>query len=221
MLEGKISSLKKEIIEYGSLAEKMIEKSIKGILKRDNNVLTEVIENDEPKANRLEIEIDEHCTTCIAQFEPKARNLRTILMILKISNDLERIADHAVNIAESGLFLVENIPVKPLIDIPRMAELSTAMLKDSITSLINEDSLLARDVCERDNTVDALKEQILRELITFMSSDPNTIARAMHLIRISSNLERIADLSTNICEDVIFMVEGKNIKHHQQDGKTI
>jgi len=133
-----------------------------------------------------------------------------------MNNDLERMGDHAVNIAESSLFLIERPPVKPLIDIPNMAKVTMEMLRNSINSFINENAKLAKTVCERDYIVDGLRDQILRELITFMSSDPSTIERSIHLMRISSNLERIADLSTNICEDVIFMVEGRVIKHHKE-----
>ena len=167
----------------------------------------------------MEIEIDEYCTTLIAQFEPKAKDLRVILMGSKMCNDLERMGDHAVNIAESVQFIIERPLVKPLLDIPRMAEITIKMLKDSTDAFINEDVGLARNVCERDNTVDDLKDQILRELITFMTSDTTTIERSLHLLRISGNLERIADLSTNICEGIIFTTKGKVIKHHALDGK--
>jgi phosphate transport system protein len=157
----------------------------------------------------------------IAQYEPKAKDLRTILMVLKINNDLERAADHAVNISESALFLIGQPPVKPLLDIPRMAKESISMLKDSISSFVSENPVLAQNVCERDSIVDGLANQILRELITFMTSSAGTIERSVHLLAIARNLERIADLSTNISEDVIFMVEGKNIKHHILDRVTL
>jgi phosphate transport system protein len=219
MLEEKITDLKRELIGFASLVEQMIEKSIKGLLNKKRESLLEILENDEPKANNLELELDELCTTLIAQFEPKAKDLRTILMIAKMSNDLERMGDHAVNIAESSLFLIERPLVKSMLDIPRMAELTTNMLRDSIDAFINEDTTLAKEVCERDSMVDDLKDQLLRELITFMSSDSTTIERSIHLIRISGNLERIADLSTNICEDVIFVAKGKVIKHHIWNGK--
>jgi phosphate transport system protein len=215
MFDEKLLTLRRELIEYAILVEAMIDKSINGLIKRDRTLLNEVIQKDEPKANDFEILLDELCTNTIAQYEPKAKDLRTTLMVLKMNNDLERIADHAVNIAESSLFLIEFPPVKPLIDIPRMAEVSVSMLKDSINAFINEDAVLARSVCERDSIVDGLADQILRELITFMSSDPTTIGRSIHLLTISRNLERIGDLSTNICEDVIFMTEGKVIKHHK------
>ena len=219
MLEAKLTDLKRELIGFASLVEQMIEKSIKGLLNKKRESLLEILENDEPKANSLELELEELCTTLIAQFEPKAKDLRIILMIAKMSNDLERMGDHAVNIAESSLFLIERPLVKPMLDIPRMAELTKKMLRDSIDSFINEDTNLAKNVCERDNLVDNLKDQLLRELITFMSSDSTTIERSLHLIRISGNLERIADLSTNICEDVIFVAKGQVIKHHRLNGK--
>jgi len=151
-------------------------------------------------------------------YQPEAGNLRTILMILKMNNDLERIGDLAVNISESALFLIERPPVKPLIDIPRMAEEAINMLKNAVDSFINKDTKLAKSVCQKDAVVDNLRNQILRELITYMSSDPSTIERSIHLIRISRSIERIADLSTNICEDVIFITEGKIIKHHKDES---
>jgi phosphate transport system protein len=220
MIEAKMVALRKELIEYATHVEGMIDKSITGLMRKDSPTLTEVIEKDEPKANESEIAIEELCTTMIAQYEPRAKDLRTILMVMKMNNDLERVGDHAVNIAECSLFLIERPSLKPLLDIPRMAEESVGMLKDAIEAFIKEDALLAAMVCERDNIVDNLGQQILRELITFMSADSTTIERSMRLLNIARNLERIGDLSTNISEDVIFMVEGRVIKHHkdQEDG---
>jgi len=217
MLEEKLTELKKSLIEYANLVEHMIKESIEGLLQKEKYMLQDVIENEEPKANAMEMHLDELCTSMIARYEPRAKDLRTVLMVLKMNNDLERIGDHAVNIAESSLFLIERPQVKPLIDIPNMAKIVMQMLKNSINSFVNEDAKLAKSVCERDDIVDGLRDQILRELITFMTSDPSTIERSLHLIRISSNLERIADLSTNICEDVIFMVAGRVIKHHAEE----
>ncbi len=217
MLEEKLITLRREIIEYATHVEGMIEKSIRGLLEKDSTTLTRVMGRDEPQANDCEITIEEMCIAMIAQYEPKAKDLRTTLMVLKINNDLERAADHAVNICESALFLIGQPPVKPLLDTPRMAQESISMLKDSINSFVNEDPVLAQNVCERDKVVDGLGKQILRELITYMTSSASTIERSLHLLTIARNLERIADLSTNISEDVIFMVEGKTIKHHIQD----
>jgi phosphate transport system protein len=219
LVEEKLNSLKKMLIQYAGLIESMIMKSLHGLLHKDGASLKELISKYEPRTNEFELEIEEQAINFIAQHEPKAKDLRTVLMILKINNDLERIGDHVANIAESALFLIERPPVKPLIDVPQMAETATKMLQDSIAAFINEDSKLARSVCEQDSIVDKLLEQIIRELITYMMADPKTIERSMHLIRIGHNLERIADLSTNISEDVIFIVEGKVIKHRQEEEK--
>ena len=132
---------------------------------------------------------------------------------------LERMGDHAVNIAQSSLFLLENPLVKPLIDIPEMARLAAQMVRDSITAFINEDGPLAKSVCERDSVIDRLRNKNYSELIEVMSANPPTIERSLNMLRISRNLERIGDLSTNICEDVIFIIEGKIIKHHVLDSQ--
>ena len=218
MLEKKLTELKKKLVWEASLAENMVKKSVQGLVERNKEVLEKVINEYEPKMNELEIETDEFCINLIALHQPEATNLRTILMVLKMNNDLERIGDLAVNISESALFLIERPPVKPLIDIPRMAEETINMLKDAVDSFINKDVNMAKSVCERDEIVDNLRDQIFRELITYMSSDPSTIERSIHLIRISRSLERIADLATNISEDVIFMVKGKVIKHRKDEN---
>lgn len=215
IIERKIEEVKEKLIEFSEIVKGMLKKSIKGLVERDERLLKEVIEEDEMKCNDLEIEIDEMCIHIIAQFEPRAKHLRTIFLALKMNNDLERMGDHAVNISQSGLFLISKPQVKPLLDIPRMAEEVSKMLEDSLKSFVNEDAALAKSVCERDDIIDDYREQIVRELITYMVSDPSTIERALHLIRISGNLERIADLTTNICEDVIFMVKGELMKHHK------
>ena len=221
MIEERIAELKGKIVEYSTLVISMVEKSVKGLVEKNSEALTNVIEKDEPRANDFEIEIDEICTTLIVKLQPKARDLRTILMILKMNNDLERIADHTVNISESAQYLVELPLVKPLIDIPRMSEEVMKMFNDSVNALIHEDSQLAKSVCLRDEIVDNLREQIIREFITSMISDPSTIERSLHLMRVSQNLERIADLSTNICEDVIFLADGRVIKHHHEEQEKL
>jgi phosphate transport system protein len=220
MLNEKIKTIKRELVGYATHVESMIDKSIKGLLQKKSKVLEDVIDKDEPISNDFELKLEELCTNTLAQFQPMAKDLRLILMILKIVNDLERIGDHAVNIADGSLFLIDKAPVKPLIDIPRMAEGTINMLKDSIDSFINEDAKLAVDVLGRDNFIDSLHTQILRELITYMSADPSTIERALQLIRIAKNLERIADLATNICEDVIYIAKGKIVKHHHTEFFT-
>ena len=213
MLKKDLNLLGKQLLESASLVKGMIQKSIRGLTQKEKNILLEVIEQDEPKENELEIAIEESCIQQIACYQPQAKDLRTIMMVMKMNNDLERMGDEAVNISESALFLIEKPEVKPLIDIPRMAEEATKMIEDSLKSFINEDIQLAQNVCERDDIVDGLRDQILRELITFMAADPTVIEPSIRLIRISRSLERIADLSTNICEDVIYMAEGRIIKH--------
>ncbi len=218
VLEERLAELSKTLIEFATLVEHMIEKSTMGLVKRDKALLETVEQVDELKANELDIKMDELCMSIIAQYQPRAKDLRVILMILKMNDVLERMADHAVNISQSSLFLQENPVVKPLIDIPEMAALAAQMVKDSITAFINEDGLLAKSVCERDNIIDGLRDKTYNELIEVMSADTSTIERSLNLMRISRNLERIADLSTNISEDVIFIVEGKIIKHHTSDN---
>ncbi len=217
MIEHDITVLKESIVSYASFAARMIEESIAGLMEKDDVILQKIITEYETEANNLEIEIEEKCIELIARYEPKAKNLRTVLMIMKINNDIERIGDEAVNIAESASYLIKKPAVKKLIDIPRMADLSTGMMKDSINSFINNNALLAREICVRDDMVDDLRDQVIRELITYMMADPATIERALHLMRIARSLERVADLSTNFCEDVVFMSEGKIIKHHYED----
>jgi len=217
MFDEKILDLKREIIEYSGLVENMIEKSIKGLIIRDKEILSEVITKDESRANEFEVEIDELCIDIIALFEPKARDLRLVLMILKMNNDLERIGDHAVNISQSCLYLLEHPLVKVDIDISHIAEISKKMLKDSINSFINEDVSLAKSVCKNDSAVDTLKYEISKKLINIMVSDSRTVNSVLNIMRIVNNLERIADLATNICEEVIYISEGKIIKHHRED----
>ncbi len=217
MLPEKLLKLKERFIAEASLVEKMLKKAMNGLIKKDKNLLDEVMNTDENTVNELELEIDEKCLDLFALFQPEAIDLRTVLMILKMNNDLERMGDLAVNIAQSAVFLIERPEVKKLIDLPKMSDKTIEMLKDSINSFINLDVDLAKDVCGRDDEVDSLANKILRDLLDYMSADKNTIERSLHLLRIAKNLERIADLSTNIAEDVIFMKEGKVIKHGKDE----
>lgn len=215
MISEKINQLNNEIIDFASLAEVMIDKSIRGLVEKDKNLLEEVIYTDEEKANKFETKMDELLFQFIAQFEPKAKDLRRALMMLQMSNDLERIGDHAVNICESSLLLIGLPRIKELEHLSKMAEAVKEMLRGSINAFIKSDVELAVSICEKDNAVDDLRREIAAELTTIMARDPNTIERAMHFNRIAANLERIADLSTNISEDVIFIEQGKVIKHRQ------
>jgi len=213
MLEERLISLKRELIEYATLVENMIDKANKGLLEKKKDYLLEIIEKDEPRTDHYELEMDEKCIRLIAQFQPKAIDLRTILMILEINRDLERIGDLSATIARSIIFLIERPQVKPYIDLPRMSAIVQSMVKDSVKAFIENDSKLARETFQRDKIVNGLRDQIVRELLTFMASDYKTIERAFYLISLALDLERIGDHSTNICEDVVYIVEGEVIKH--------
>lgn len=205
--------MKDKLLQSALLVQEMVGKSIKAILERDEQLARAVIEIDEKKANEYEIAIEEEAIKIIALHQPEATPLRTLIMVIKINNDLERIGDHAVNISEAALSIIPKPYVKRLIDIPRMAEIAIGMLKDSLTAFLTNDSQLARNVCQKDDEVDGMRDQIFRELLIFMMSDPNTIERSLSLILITRNLERIADLATNIAEDVIYITKGDIIKH--------
>lgn len=218
MLDERIKSLKKEIVNYASLVESMIEESIEGLSKRDENLLKSVMKGKEDKANNLEMMIEEHCIEIIAQFEPRAKNLRLILMILKMNNDLERMADHAVNIAEAASFLMKLPKEESMEEILNLSSETREMLKDSIDSFIDGDTKKAKKVCKQDDVVDNLRDKIIKTSVMNMCVDPDapdSVDQRVQIIRIAKNLERIADLSTNICEDTIYMVEGKDIKHRK------
>jgi phosphate transport system protein len=193
--------------------EEMIAKSIKALKDRNMIMAEEVIKSD-AKINEMEIDIDNQCIRILALYHPEAEDLRTVSMIMKINNDLERIGDHAVNIAEKTIYLADKPPVKPLIDIPRMADKAIQMLQESLDAFVNKDAELAIEVCKRDDEVDSLEPQIVRELVTYMIGDPQTIDRSLNLILIAREIERVADLATNIAEDTYYIVSGKSLKHH-------
>jgi phosphate transport system protein len=215
MLINRIQELKQLIIEYAALVESMIDKSVRAISTRDATILQAIIEIDEPKANEFDLRMDEACIGTIAQYQPRARDLRTIIMILKMSNDFERLGDGAVRICKNGLYLVEQPTFKPIPAMNRLAQEALGMLHDSIDAFINEDVEAAYEICRRDDIVDDLRDKILADLTQSMSELPTTVPVALRLMDISRKLERAADLSTNICEDIIFMVQGRVIKHHK------
>jgi phosphate transport system protein len=214
MQPEKLNELKGEIIQFSAHIERMIDKGVKGLVSRNEELLLELIDKDEPKANRFELDIDEACTNLIAQFQPMARELRTILVVYDMNAALERMGDHAVNISKNALELIRVPPIKPFIDIPHLNELVRGMLADVLKSFINEDPQLAMEVCRRDSVIDDLRDQILRELMTYMTEHPAIISSCINILRIAENLERIADLTTNIAEDTIFMLQGRVIKRH-------
>jgi phosphate transport system protein len=180
--------------------------------------VAESIATGDREVNELQIEIDDRCLKLLALQQPMAVDLRLITAAIKINADLERIGDQAVNIAENVVKILPHPPLKPLIDIPRMAQITEGMTRDSLDSFVKKDVTLARSVLKRDDEVDALKDQVFRVLLTYMMADPGTIERALALILISRNLERIADHATNIAEDVIFLVEAKDVRHRHEEA---
>jgi phosphate transport system protein len=214
--ENELQALKNRLLTMGGLVEERVHQSIHALVNRSEEEAERVIAADK-EVNDLQIDVDERCIKLLATQTPLASDLRLITVAMKINDDLERIGDQAVNIAENVVKLLPHPPLKPLIDIPRMAEIAQRMTRDALDAFVNRDAALARTVLERDDEVDNLKDQVFRELLTYMMADPGTIARALSLILISRNLERIADHATNIAEDVIFLVEAKDVRHHHME----
>jgi phosphate transport system protein len=213
-LNEEVEMLKEKILLMGGKVEVAIGLSVRALRDRDSNMAQRVIDNDRG-INDMEIEVDELCHVILATQQPMAVDMRFVTSAMKINTDLERIGDLAVNIAERALDLNREDPLKPLIDIPRMATITQEMVRVALDSLINRDAASAKGVCERDDEVDHLNDQIIRELLSYMLQDRENIKRSLDLILISRHLERIADHATNIAEDVIYMVQGKDIRHHR------
>jgi phosphate transport system protein len=207
-----LNHLKEMVLRMGGLVEKMTHQAVQALVERKREKFPEVQEM-EKQVNQLHMDIDEIALGMIALRQPTATDLRFITAAMKINTDLERIGDQAINIVEQAEELLSVPPVKPLIDIPRMAEIAEEMLKGALDAFVKGDVESAYRTIERDDAVDQLKDQVFRELLTFMMADASTIAPSMDLILVSRHLERIADHATNICEDVIFMVKGKDVRH--------
>ncbi len=217
--EEELQALKQRLLTMGALVEERVHRSIRALIDRRLDEAEAVIAADQ-EVNDLQIEIDHRCVTLLALQQPAASDLRLITAALKINDDLERIGDQAVNIAQSVIKMLPQPPLKPLIDIPRMADIAQSMTRDSLDAFVKRDAELARSVLKRDDEVDQLKDQVFRELLTYMMADPGTISRALALILISRNIERIADHATNIAEDVIFLVEAKDVRHRHESQEA-
>lgn len=216
--EEELEQLKVRLLHMGGLAEEQVRLAIRALVDRDAAAVTRVLQSDAP-INALHIEVDNRCFTLLALHQPMAVDLRVIVAGVKINTDLERVGDLACNIAEAAERYTTHAPVKELIDIPRMAAVAQAMLRDALDAFVRRDPALAQYVLNEDDTLDGLKTQIFRELLTYMLEDPSTIAPALDLILISRHLERIGDHATNIAEDVIFMVSAKDVRHHAAEGQ--
>ena len=210
--EGELQTLQQLLLRMGGLVEQQIARAIESLVERDSDLARDVIERDR-EVNQLDILIDEECLKVIALHQPAAGDLRLVTTALKINTDLERIGDMAVNICERAIELNEEPTLKPYIDIPRMAKEAQAMVRTSLDSFVQRDTELAEQVIDQDDVVDALAHQLYRELLSYMAEDPKTISRATKILLISKYLERIADHATNIAEMVVFMVDGKMIRH--------
>jgi phosphate transport system protein len=207
-----LETLKQTLLAMGGLVEDQIGRVLRALVERDSDLAQEVIDRDR-EVNAYDVEVDAKCVELLALHQPTAGDLRFITTAMKIVTDLERIGDQAVNIGQRVLELNREPQLKPYIDLPRMAERAQHMVKESLDAFVARDTELARQVCGEDDAVDALKEQVFRELLTFMMEDPKTIPRAIRLILISRFLERVADHATNIAEMVIYMVESKMVRH--------
>jgi phosphate transport system protein len=214
--EEELELLQQRLLSMGGLAEDRMGDSVKAVTQRDPGLVERILAGDEP-INSLHIEIDDRCFKLLALHQPMAADLRAIVAAVKINTDLERVGDLAVNIAEAAKRYLQHAPVKPLIDIPRMGDIAQRMLRDALDAFVRRDTRLAEAVLAADDTLDALKTQIFRDLLTFMLSEPSTIEPALDLILISRHLERIGDHATNIAEDVIFMVSARDVRHHIAD----
>jgi phosphate transport system protein len=216
--EDEMEKLKGCLVRMAGLAEEQLAKAVESLLERDGERATEVTASD-PDIDTLEMEIDDLAVQLLALHQPMARDLRFITMAMKISNDLERVGDHAVNIAEALNYMVEAPPLPQLPEIEEMTGICSEMLNDALDSFVRSDSALARTIGRRDDRVDELHENVFRIILTHMMEDPRKIGAGIDMILVSRNLERIADLATNIAEDVVFMVEGQSIKHHTVEAE--
>lgn len=208
-----LARLKDRLLDMSAMAESSLQRAVQSLLDRDRAAAGEVA-SDDGTIDALELEIEEAVTSLLALHQPVARDLRLILSVMKIANDLERVGDHAVNIGQSAERLVRLPLITPVPELVEMARIARQMLADALSAFVREDGGTARSVCARDDQVDALNRSMFRILITHMAEDPHTIGAAMELLLVSRNLERVADLATNIAEDVVFLVEGRTIKHH-------
>jgi len=216
--ERGLEELKERLLWMGSLAERAVHRSIQAVLESDEKQAQSVLE-EENSINELQIEIDDRVVQLLALHQLMAADLRFVLAVSRINNDLERIGDQAVNIAQSAQRILRHPRVKPYVDLPRMSELAEQMVRDSLNAVVRRDVELAKSVLTRDDQVDHLRDQIFRELLTYMMGDSAVVFPAFELILVAKNLERIGDHATNIAEDVIYIVAGQDVRHPALDRR--
>jgi len=212
LLKPRLEEIRDRLIKMAELADLMIENAVKAIIEHNPEYL-KVVDELEPQVDQMEVENETLIITTIARFQPEAKYLRILVMDLFVNRDLERIGDHAENIKEQAERILTKPKLKEYVDLPVMTDIVIGMVKDAVKALETLDTELARDVISRDDRVDALHEQIIRELYTYMVEDPQNIKVGIRLITVSSNLERVADIATNLAEEVIYMKEGKMLRH--------
>jgi phosphate transport system protein len=211
-----LDRLKKEVLAMGSMVEDAINKAIASLVQRDTDLAQEVLDGDDA-IDRKELDVEDTCLKMLALHQPVAGDLRFIIAVLKVNNDLERMGDHAQNIAERALFLATHDPIEVDLDFARMVDTVRRMVRQSLDALVNQDPVLARKVCAQDDEVDELQRHMFDILQSLMSRNSSTIERAVQVLSVSRHLERIADSATNVAEDIVFMVEGEVIRHRQDD----
>ncbi len=214
--EQELEKLKSKLLEMSALVESAVYRSVQGVVEKNEELAREVLKN-EGRINELEIEIDELAISLLALQAPLAADLRLVTAAIKINNDLERMGDLSVSIAQSAMALMKEPVIRPLIDIPHIAGLAQSMVRKALDAFVNRDADLARSVLASDDAVDNMRTASYHELISFMESNPSQIGQALYLLSVVRNLERIADHSTNIAEDVLFLVKGIDVRHHNEE----
>ncbi len=214
LIKPRLEEIRDRLIKMAELADTMLENAVKAIIEHDKSYL-KIVEELEEEVDRMEVENESFIITTIARFQPEAKYLRMLVMDLFVNRDLERIGDHAENIKEQAERIIEKPKLKEYIDLPKMTEITLGMVRDAVKSLETLDTELARDVIQRDDQVDELNEKIIKELYKYMVEDPEKIKVGIRLITVASNVERVADIATNLAEEVIYMKEGKMLRHQE------
>lgn len=218
--EQELEKLKAKLLEMSALVESAVYRSVQGVVDKNEDLAEQVLKN-EARINQLEIEIDEMAISLLALQAPLAADLRLITAAIKINNDLERMGDLSVSIAQSALALIREPLIRPLIDIPHIAGLAQGMVRKALDAFVNRDAELARSVLASDDAVDNMRTASYHELMSFMEKNPTQISQSLYLLAVIRNLERIADHATNVAEDVLFLVKGVDVRHHNEDRAAV
>ncbi len=214
LIKPRLEEIRDRLIKMAEMADTMLENAVKSIIEHDKSYL-KIVEELEEEVDKMEVENESLIITTIARYQPEAKYLRILVMDLFVNRDIERIGDHAENIKEQAERIIEKPKLKEYVDLPKMTEITLGMVKDAVKSLETLDTELARDVIQRDDEVDRLNEQIIKELYRYMVEDPEKIKVGIRLITVASNIERVADIATNLAEEVIYMKEGKMLRHQE------